>query len=388
MAPDEAPPDIVSNVLRNFMCQMSNPSSWGKLLCCSSWSRTLALFLTVFLTSQTLLVSKAQANPLKALFSIFEKKEKPRRAPTVIVPRTRSLGGKRIFNPFLNGNGRGAQKPQAAKPKSFNTGRRTMCVRLCDGYYWPMKRGGSNNSLMTDSHRCESQCSSKAQLFILRSSTDNIAGMRSLSGKPYSRLENAFAYRKKFNPSCRCKAEPWSERARLRHKRYSAVGKERRALAIRAIRLDLRSSLLPGTDAVMAVSAKVPEGVRFWDPILPERKPAQDVALAQPLATTVRVGVIQTSGEHAETAHEAQDVAPKSSTSPFSAWDNQNTARQDRSTLPQPNVRIRNFGDLQPAPRSRVNRLPRSPIRRRVDAGVLRRSPVLSVSVQLRPRLN
>jgi len=213
-------------------------------------------------------------NPLAAFFSLFAKK-KPRRTPVIQVPRTPAprggiLEGRRIFNPYIVGGPRSNGEPQQSNTR--NTGRRTMCVRLCDGYYWPMKRGGTNSSLMTDRQKCESQCTSKSRLFVLRSSTDNIASMRDLGGRRYSKLKNAFAYRKSYNPSCGCRAKPWSERARLRHKRYGAVGRERRVLAIRSIRMDLRSSLKPVALNVAVLSAAdAPR--RSRDPVLPARNP-------------------------------------------------------------------------------------------------------------------
>lgn len=248
-------------------------------------------------------VAQSSNNPIAAFFSIFAKKKKQAPARVIVVPPNGGLqgggsNGQRIFNPFI-GN---SAKPgaDAAKPKPRTIGRRTMCVRLCDGYYWPMKRGGTNNSLMTDSQKCESQCSSGARLFVLRTSTDNVAGMRDLRGKPYSSLKNAFAYRKTFNPSCGCRPEPWSERAKLRHKRYAAVGKERKQLALRAIRMDLRSTLKPASFVVgggkPAVSTPATGGVdiayRYHDPVLPVRKP--DVALQPgPVARSGRDGDVR-----------------------------------------------------------------------------------------------
>ncbi len=237
-----------------------------------------------------------------------------------------------------------------------------MCVRLCDGYYWPMKRGGTNNSLMTDSQKCETQCSSKAQLFVLRSSTDNIAGMRNLSGKPYSKLENAFSYRKTFNPSCRCNAEPWSERARLRHKRYGAVGKERKELAIRAIRLDLRSTLMPDADAVIAVSAKMSDGERYWDPILPVRKPAVEISALQ-TSSASRDSTVQTVGALVSTSAAGHwsgsaDVAH----SRVGNADGGSMFQSRPAMGRHHDVRVLNFGDLPFASKSRSVRSLRAPI--------------------------
>ncbi|MEL7543190.1 MAG: DUF2865 domain-containing protein [Pseudomonadota bacterium] len=219
-------------------------------------------------------------NPLAAFFSIFQ--GKPKNKPVVVRPQRQRGpviqqlpgGGRRIFNPFFANGQRPQSKLPDARPRHM--GRRTMCVRMCDGYYWPMRRGGSNASLMTDSQKCESQCSSPAKLFILRSSTDNIADMRSLDGQRYRQLDNAFAYRKTFNPSCGCRAKPWSERAQLRHRQYAAVGRERARIALKKVQLDLRSTLKPARLSLTALEAEpVSDGIkRFWDPALPVRNPS------------------------------------------------------------------------------------------------------------------
>ncbi|MEO0619669.1 MAG: DUF2865 domain-containing protein [Pseudomonadota bacterium] len=236
-------------------------------------------------------VRVAQANnPLAAFFSIFQQKPKSKpvrqrpvqqRGPVI---QQLPGGGRRIFNPFFNHGRRAQSELPQARPKHM--GRRTMCVRMCDGYYWPMRRGGSNASLMSDSQKCESQCSSPAKLFILRSSTDNIGEMRSLDGQRYRQLKNAFVYRKTFNPSCGCRAKPWSERAQLRHKQYAAVGKERARIALRKVRLDLRSTLKPEkvSLAIDAAQASTDGIKRFWDPTLPVRKPRLRALQSSPVA--------------------------------------------------------------------------------------------------------
>lgn len=353
----------------------------GEGASCRPRSAHLLIFgLAAFVASQFALAGPADANPLKALFSIFEKKEKPKPAPVIISPKS-SKGklqrGQRVLNPFF-GTGRNGQKQsQSAKPNSFNMGRRTMCVRLCDGYYWPMKRGGSNNSLMTDSQKCESQCASPAKLFVLRSSTDNIAGMRDLGGKPYRRLKNAFAYRKTYNPSCRCKADPWSERARLRHKRYAAVGKERRILALRAISLDLRSTIKPKKDPAVSAAEKALPATRTLVPVLPVRKPVTDAAI---VVTSImrQGGLVELSA--------SDDTAP-AVTRAESGSDGSLEKAQSRVGKAASQVRVFNLGDLDKVS-TNSSRIPRAPVQSRIKQSSLLRSSVLPIRLQLRSRYN
>ncbi|MEL6422258.1 MAG: DUF2865 domain-containing protein [Pseudomonadota bacterium] len=225
-------------------------------------------------------------NPFQAIFSLFAPKKKAPARPRVLVPGPRGQvlidrNGRRIFNPFLTpGAGDQSQRP-AQRP--LNMGRRTMCVRLCDGYYWPMRRGGSNASLMSDSQKCESQCSSGAQLFILRSSTDKIGTMRNLAGQSYNSLANAFAYRSSYNAQCTCRAQPWSERARLRHDRYAAVGREKAAIALKSVKLDLRATLTPSRKVRAAARPVTRLRNVGWDVELPVRRPKREASEINPV---------------------------------------------------------------------------------------------------------
>lgn len=98
---------------------------------------------------------------------------------------------------------------------------RTVCVRLCDGYYWPISSNSSQSRLSRDAETCESSCGSPARLYLQQDLGSDVAGMRDLSGKPYKKLDTAFLYRKKYDPACRCKAEPWASTEASRHEEYA-----------------------------------------------------------------------------------------------------------------------------------------------------------------------
>ena len=66
--------------------------------------------------------------------------------------------------------------------------------------------------------------------------------------------------------------------AKLRHRQYAAIGKERHALAIRSISLDLRKAVAPVSDNLTPDNETKEH--HSWDPTLPTRKPV--VALAMP----------------------------------------------------------------------------------------------------------
>ena len=139
--------------------------------------------------------------------------------------RRRGQGGDYTYVPFATYGGSGSGVAIRRAPRS--RGYRTMCVRLCDGYYWPISFATSRGRFSRDRSKCESSCQAGTRLFIMPSSGDNIASMRDLAGHRYAKLENAFRYRKKLVNACTCRAEPWSSAARWRHRRYAALARQK-----------------------------------------------------------------------------------------------------------------------------------------------------------------
>ena len=91
---------------------------------------------------------------------------------------------------------------------------RTLCVRSCDGYYWPVSFSTTRSGIARDANQCESSCQAPAKLFYHRNPGADVQHMVDLQGKPYVQMENAFRYREEYVPNCRCKPEPWSEAAK------------------------------------------------------------------------------------------------------------------------------------------------------------------------------
>jgi hypothetical protein len=108
--------------------------------------------------------------------------------------------------------------PANTEPRSY----RTVCVRLCDGYYWPISGSAQMDNFQRDRTSCEASCDQPAQLYYQPSNDHDAAHLISLDGKPYSALPRSFAYRRSIEPSCRCKPDPWSESEIERHRLYAA----------------------------------------------------------------------------------------------------------------------------------------------------------------------
>jgi hypothetical protein len=91
---------------------------------------------------------------------------------------------------------------------------RTVCVRSCDGAYFPISFATVPGRFPDDEKTCKSLCpAAEATLFTYRNPGEDINQAVSINGQPYSASPNAFRYRQEFNPSCACKAagQTWSD---------------------------------------------------------------------------------------------------------------------------------------------------------------------------------
>ena len=91
---------------------------------------------------------------------------------------------------------------------------RTVCVRTCDGAYFPVSFATYQARFPDDEKTCKQLCpATEATLFSYRNPGEDINQAVSLSGQAYSTLPNAFKFRTEFNPSCACKAagQTWSD---------------------------------------------------------------------------------------------------------------------------------------------------------------------------------
>lgn len=98
---------------------------------------------------------------------------------------------------------------------------RTMCVRLCDGYYFPISYSTTTDNFHRDRVSCERSCSSPSRLYVYRNPGGEPDDMRDLDGQPYTKLSTAFLYRTKYEAACKCRPDPWEQEAQTRHKLYA-----------------------------------------------------------------------------------------------------------------------------------------------------------------------
>lgn len=83
---------------------------------------------------------------------------------------------------------------------------RTVCVRLCDGYYFPVSFSTLPNHFDRDAQICESKCAAPAELFYHQNPGGSMEDAVSYSTRqPYTALKSAFRYRKEYVQGCSCK---------------------------------------------------------------------------------------------------------------------------------------------------------------------------------------
>jgi hypothetical protein len=125
-------------------------------------------------------------------------------------------GGNFLDNLFGNNNNNNNNNPNVPSadlgPPSGTY--RTVCVRTCDGAYFPVSFATVPARFPDDEKTCKALCpAAEAALFAYRNPGEDMNQAVSINGQPYSALPNAFRYRTEFNPSCACKAagQTWSD---------------------------------------------------------------------------------------------------------------------------------------------------------------------------------
>ncbi len=82
---------------------------------------------------------------------------------------------------------------------------RSVCVRLCDGFYYPISYSTYGSRLEQDKAQCESNCAAPAELYVYRNPGQEIEQAISLHGSAYMDLPVALKFRKEYVKGCSCK---------------------------------------------------------------------------------------------------------------------------------------------------------------------------------------
>lgn len=83
---------------------------------------------------------------------------------------------------------------------------RTVCVRLCDGYFFPISFSTLPNHFQRDADACQSKCAAPVDLYYHPNPGGAMEQATSVkTQQSYSTLKSAFRYRKEFVQGCSCK---------------------------------------------------------------------------------------------------------------------------------------------------------------------------------------
>ena len=99
------------------------------------------------------------------------------------------------------------QQPETPIYRSIDpNGRyRSVCVRLCDGFFYPISFATYSSRLAQEQDQCQSSCAAPAELYVYRNPGQEIEQAISLNGSAYMDLPVALKYRKNYVTGCSCK---------------------------------------------------------------------------------------------------------------------------------------------------------------------------------------
>ncbi|MEO1695441.1 MAG: DUF2865 domain-containing protein [Pseudomonadota bacterium] len=160
------------------------------------------------------------------------------KTPKINTSRRSSLGRLNGRDLGASGSGRGLQ----ASPRRYSTTFRTVCVRLCDGYYFPISTSTTRGRFRRDARKCESSCAAPTRLYYQPAAGD-ASEMVDLKGRKYTKLKTAFLYRTKYQSNCQCRAQPWEQQAKDRHKIYALRAERKKRWKDRKRRREIAGEL-------------------------------------------------------------------------------------------------------------------------------------------------
>jgi hypothetical protein len=145
--------------------------------------------------------------------------------------------------------------PQQPKPYTYRwrtdpgDAYRTVCVRLCDGFYYPVNEAARVGNFPAEEKICQSTCSVPARLFYQKLPAGEDAGeMVSLTGERYADLPNAFRYRSEFLNACSCGPKPWSAEAEAMYERRALLATRSKTALLVAAGANKTAGLLAAGD--------------------------------------------------------------------------------------------------------------------------------------------
>ncbi len=162
---------------------------------------------------------------------------------------------------------------------------RSVCVRLSDGYFWPISYSTVSDYLGQDAQTCSQMCpNTPVELYYYSNPGEEPEQMRNLNGTPYTSLPTAFAYRNKFDTTASCRAAPAADGAV--NLVAAEDGSSRAVLEIDGVSVPLPLRDPRGIVPVQAAPLEAVSTVAMVDVPLPRRRPAGPGEVARPVASS------------------------------------------------------------------------------------------------------
>ena len=159
-------------------------------------------------------------------------------------------------------------------PKRIEMPYRTVCVRQCDGYFFPVSFATTEAHFQRDRAVCEKSCGQSAKLYVSKNRNGDLDDLRDLDGLPYSKLPTAYQFRTKYEPTCKCNPHPWEQEAQDKH-RLLAEEQQRRdakqAANAKSLPNVVRLDATRGKAATAAAKLEIAKLVRAAAAPAPER---------------------------------------------------------------------------------------------------------------------
>ena len=94
---------------------------------------------------------------------------------------------------------------QPGEGRARRGGSKAICVRTCDGGFFPLSFSASQRDMSGLQSLCTALCPNTEAKLYTTSDTDDVGAAVSIDGASYKDLPNAFRYQKTFDAACSCK---------------------------------------------------------------------------------------------------------------------------------------------------------------------------------------
>jgi hypothetical protein len=164
-----------------------------------------------------------------------------------------------------------------APPLQATGGSRLVCVRACDGYFFPLQNEPQGRATTRD--LCRALCPN-AEVGVFRAPRDGgIEQAVSETGQPYMKLANALRYQKAYDPSCSCR-KPGESWAQALQKAERMIARSSSDILVTAQKADQLSRAALTRSKSGSKGAKPAEGANLSTASSPPRDPETTGSLA------------------------------------------------------------------------------------------------------------